>query len=169
MIEFVAALVVLLIITTGLFHINRMTRSSLFLHSVLRAKAGEKAMSSTIVASAPEPIRDWDAGPDGLTYTADDQKKTGNTPLFSTVQRLTQYSTENHSEDDWTFVRRYSQLPTSMLNLQETISAGALLRVVREEESLLVPVEPVIHDLVYDKEEVEIKENVSMPLMGGLY
>jgi len=32
-----------------------------------------------------------------------------------------------------------------------------------------VPVDPVLRQLVYDKDEVAIKEEVWMPLMGGLY
>ena len=169
MLEFIAALVVLLIITTGLFHINRMARSSLFLHSVLRAKAGKKAMSTATLADAPELIKDWQPGPDGLTYTADDKMEKSSAILPSTLHALTRHSTENQSDDAWQYVSRHSRLPVSMKDLHETAAASTLLGIVREEETLLVPVEPVIRDLVYDKDEVQIREGVAMPLMGGLY
>ena len=123
MLEFIAALVVLLIITTGLFHINRMTRSSLFLHSVLRAKAGEKAMSSGALVSSPELIRDWKPGADGLTYTADDQKEISSAVLPATLHLLTEYSTESHSGEDWAYVSKHSRLPVSMKDLHETAAA----------------------------------------------
>jgi hypothetical protein len=46
---------------------------------------------------------------------------------------------------------------------------AAALGFVHEEETLHVPVDPVIRRLVYGKDEVAIKEEVWMPLMGGLY
>ena len=44
-----------------------------------------------------------------------------------------------------------------------------MLYAVHTEESLSVPVEPIVRELVYDKEEIEVKEGVWMPLMGGLF
>ena len=45
MIELMVAVLLLLLVITGILHINKMVWSSLFLHSVIRGTAGEKAMS----------------------------------------------------------------------------------------------------------------------------
>jgi hypothetical protein len=167
-IELMVAVLLLLLVITGLMHIEKLTRSSLFLHAVLRANAGEAAMADAALADTPDPIRDWDKGADKTAYTADDKAQKSGTAFPATVSMLTAYSTEGHRDDDWQYVSD-SILPSSMVRLRESGGVGTLLGAVHAEETLDVPVEPVIRDLAYGKDEVRVKEEVWMPLMGGLY
>lgn len=167
--ELMASLLLLMVIIAGLLHINKLVRSSLFLHSAIRAMAGERAMSPGAMAVVPEAIKDWEPGRDRARYTADDTKKKSTAGIATAIAMLCDYSTDGHADGDWSVVTTKSLLPFSMLQLRETGSVGSLLGAVKVEESLQVEVEPTIRRLVYDKDEVEIKEGVWMPLMEGLY
>ena len=164
-IEFVAGLLLLLLVLTGIIHTARLARTSLFLHGELRAEAGESAMANTL-ASTPRLIGDWDAGADNVRYTADDTSRSS-MGYMNVISLVTRYSVA--SPDDWRGVESKTQLPESMVNLEQNGFVSALLGCTHREESIRVPVDPVIRQLVYDKDYVTIKEEVWMPMMGGLY
>jgi hypothetical protein len=166
-IEFAVGLLLLLIVLTGIIHINLMARTSLFLHAVLRNNAGEQAMQDGAASIAPPYLTDWAPGPDGLRYTADDQKLSNGMGLPNTLSTLTRYSVR--APNDWSYVTDDSRLPVSMVQLNASPLMAATLGFVHSEETLDVPVDPVIRQLVYGKDVVTIKEEVWMPLMGGLY
>jgi hypothetical protein len=166
-IEFTVGLLLLLLVVTGLIHVNRMARTSLFLHAVLRGDAGERAMRDGALATAPTHISDWNPGPDGVCYTADDVPVRKASAVPATVDLLTGYSVK--SPGDWTYVASDNRLPVSMINLHASPNSATLIGFIHADETLHVPVDPVIRQLVYDKDEVAIREEVWMPLMGGLY
>ena len=166
-IEFVASLLLLLLILTGIIQINRMARTSLFLQAVLRGDAGEQAMQGGALSVSPPYISDWEAGADAVRYTADDQPVRNPAMLPATLSLLSGFSVKNPG--DWTYVASDSRLPVSMIRLHSSPMAAATLGFVHAEETLRVPVDALLRQLVYDKDEVAIKEEVWMPLMGGLY
>ena len=103
-IELMAALVLLILVIGGLLHVNKLVRTSLFLHSTIRGIAGEKAMSSMALGESPDYIKDWEEGKDGIAYTPDDVKHKGGSSLATAVALFSAYSTENHAEGDWAYV-----------------------------------------------------------------
>lgn len=165
-VEFIVGLLLMLIVLTGIIHVCRMSRTSLFLHSVLRGNAGEEAMS-VISSASTGYISDWQAGPDGIRYTADDQPVRNSAMLLATLDLLTRYTAEN--PDDWNYIAGGTRLPVSMVTLHASPIMATTVGFVHAEETLHVPVDTVIRQLIYDKDEVAIKEEVWMPLMGGLY
>lgn len=166
-VELIAGIVLFLILVTGLIHVNRMARTSLFLHSVIRGMAGEQAMEDAAVSSAPKSISDWQAGTDGDRYTADDQPVINGVAQSSILNTLVDNSVKNQT--DWDTVADKSKLSLSMISLHASPNLVTAVGFVHVEETLYVPVDSVIRQLVYDKDEVAIKEEVWMPLMGGLY
>lgn len=165
-VEFAVGILLMMIVLTGIIHVSRMGRTSLFLHAVLRGDAGKDAMSVT-TSSSPTYISDWSEGPDGIRYTADDQPLRNGTALPATLDLLTRDSVKNPG--DWSYIASDTRLPVSMFSLQATPILATTVGFVHAEESLHVPVDPVIRQLIYGKDEVTIKEEVWMPLMGGLY
>lgn len=165
-IEFISGLLLFLLLLAGIIHVNRMARTSLFLHAVLRGSAGERAMGSGALAVAPAHISDWEEGPDGTRYTADDEPVRNGAMLSAMIGTLTRVSVK--SPGDWTYVSE-SRLPVSMVRLHDSPVAAATLGFIHVQEDLHVPVDPVLRQLVYGKDEVTLRETVWMPLMGGLY
>ena len=166
-IELIAGLLMLLLLVTGIIHVNRMARASLFLHSVLRGIAGEQAMESGTVATAPNYISDWQAGTDGQRYTADDQPVCNGARFSATLDTLVNDSVKK--QDDWNYVKDSSLLPISMIQVHSLPMLATTIGFVHENETLHLDVDPVLRQLVYGKDQVAIKEEVWMPLMGGLY
>ena len=166
-IELAVGLLLFLILLSGIIHVNRMARTSLFLHAVLRGDAGMQAMADTAMSVAPLDISDWQAGPDAIRFTADDQPVRNGAILPATLASLTGYSVKD--PDDWGYVKDLSRLPTSMVQLNASPLAATTLGFVHREETLHMTVDPVIRQLIYGKDKVAIKEEVWMPLMGGLY
>ncbi|MDR2849998.1 MAG: hypothetical protein LBW77_05600 [Verrucomicrobiota bacterium] len=163
-VEFLVGLLLLLILITSMIHVANMGRASLYLHAVLRGDAGEDAMRGGTLGTSPKHISDWTPGPDRLRYTADDQPKTGGSPL-GTLALLSGYSEK--SPGDWLLVAKDSQRPPS-LNLLGGGPAD-VITFSRKEGDVYVQISPIIQQLVYGKKEVRIHEEVWMPLMGGLY
>ncbi len=165
-VEFAVGLLLMLIVLTGILHVARMGRTSLFLHSVLRGDAGEAAMSR-ISSPSPDYIADWREGPDGLRFTADDQPVRNSAMVPATLGLLTRSSVREAR--DWEAVAQNTRLPLSMVTLRNSPLLATAIGFVHADETLHVPVDPVIRQLIYAKDEVAIREEVWIPLMGGLY
>lgn len=78
MIEFVIAILVVVIITSGIVQFVELAGERGALAAQIRREAGEQALghrAATIVR--PDYILGWDEGPDGIRHTADDVRKTG--------------------------------------------------------------------------------------------
>jgi hypothetical protein len=144
-----------------MIHVANMGRASLLLHARLRGDAGEEAMRDGALWVSPPHISDWKPGTDGARYTADDRPVHAASGIENT---LTEYSAR--LPDDWTYVTDESLLPVSMIRLHK---GSSLLGFVHAEDTIRVALSRVIQQLAYGKEEVVIKEEVWLPLMGGLY
>ncbi len=166
MIELAVAMVLLLIVVTGILHVSRLARTSLFLQSVLREAAGSRAMAHGAISERADYISNWHAGADGLRYTADDRPIRNSGGLSATFMSLLNNSVNN--ADDWIYVASETHLPSSMIQVHNNPMIGSLVEMTHAKERLYVPVESVIRELVYDKDEIPIEEEVWMPLMGGL-
>ena len=164
MIECCIGLIALLLLVTGLIHLGKMARASLALHGQIRGEAGLSAMSSDLGVT-PTAISDWDPGPDGIRFTADDKAKVSS--LASPLEAVVRHSVREG--DDWLAVTDKTRLPSSMVTLQNVMGMPAFLGCARESETVRIPMDPFLRKLVYDVPEVKIKEEVWMPQMGGLF
>jgi hypothetical protein len=72
-------------------------------------------------------------------------------------------------EQDWEVVAEKSLLPFSMVQLQKAPNLVFLMGALHEQRIERVPVDPFIRDFIYNKEDVAVKEEIWMPLMGNLY
>lgn len=165
-IEFCLAILLFLIVVAGMLHISRLARSSLYLHSVLRGDAGERAMREGALAMTPAYIADWRPGADEQRHTADDQPVRNVAILPATLSMVANFSVRQPG--DWAQVASDSRLPLSMIRLREAPGMATALGFTRAEATLRVPVDRVVRQLIYDRDEVAIREEVWMPLMGGM-
>jgi len=166
MIEFCIGALVLLLLVTGIIHIGRMARISLGIHSEIRAEAGQAAMLGAF-ATTPQAISDWDSGADGLRFTADDKAQVNAVKAMEIMATLVSHSVAQ--ESDWQQVADKTRLPFSMVGLRNQTGLPMFLGLVREERAVDMQVDPFIMRTVYDAPYVRIKEEVWIPLMGGLF
>ena len=165
MIEFCIGLLALLLLVTGIIHVGNMARHSLALHGEIRAEAGMSAMGNDF-GVAPEAISDWDSGPDNLSFTADDKARVNATASMSIMATVVEHSAQ--SGDDWQVLADKTQLRTSMAQLQRQMTLSMFLGSVHKSEKVTMKVDPFIRDIL-NIEQVTIKEEIWMPLMGGLF
>ena len=175
-IEFTVALFFLLLpIFLGLYHVNLMARVSLFLLAGLRGSGGVSAMQDSALSTAPPYISNWEEGTDGLRHTADDQPVLNSIGQSATLSALTGYSVKTPGDWNFDFIKR-TQIPVSMISLHDSPISGAMLGFAHEEKNSEdafgenIVVNDFLRELVPRlKSTVVIKEEVWMPLMGGLY
>ena len=160
-VEFIVCLILFLLVITGIIHVANMGRASLYLHAAIRGRAGEEAMKSEGLGVSQRNISDWEPGPDGIRYTADDRPV--HRGVGSLASALTEYSVR--TTEDWSSVRD-SLLPVSAVCLNDS---APLLSFAHGEDTIRVELSSVIRQLIYDKNDVAIREEVWMPVMGGLY
>ena len=121
-------------------------------------------MRSGTLARAQRTFR-TSPGADNIRHTADDQPVHRGMVVPNTAQTLTDFPS--------------APPPTGRL-LHQTAACRSMIRCANRRtpspssgfahgETLHVPVDHVLRELVYDKDDVAIKEEVWMPLMGGLY
>jgi hypothetical protein len=166
MIEFAAGLLVLLLIIIGFIHVSKLALSSLGIHGEIRAEAGMTAMQSTL-AVTPEAISDWESGKDETRFTADDEAQKNQPASASIIGSVVSHSVK--TEDDWQKISEKSLLPFSMAKLSQSPNLVILMGAVHQSQTDRVEVDPFIRNFAYNKEEVAVKEEIWIPLMGGLY
>lgn len=166
MIEFAAGLLVLLLIIIGFVHVSSMSLASLGIHGEIRAEAGLAAMQSGM-ATTPEAISDWKSGTDEVRFTADDEMERNQPASATVISQVVNHSVKR--PQDWDVVVEKSLLPFSMVQLQQSPNLIVLMGALHEQRIQRVPVDPFIRDFIYNKEDVAVKEEIWMPLMGDLY
>jgi len=163
MLEFTVALILLLIILTGMIHLSNLSRYHLAAQAMARDAAGAKALSDGAVSEIPEAIADWTPGPDGQLGTADDEAVYS---MFSRIPQLVDPSVRDSG--DWRVVRD-STLPVSPARLANSPFPMGELGFTQGTMSIDTLVDPFIRELVYAKRIVRVEETIWMPLLGGLY
>jgi hypothetical protein len=166
MIEFAAGLLVLLLLIIGFIHVSKLAMTSLDIHGEIRADAGMNAMQSALAVS-PAAISDWQSGKDETRFTADDEAQKNAPASASIIGAIVSHSVQ--AEGDWQRVSEKSVLPFSMATLSQSPNLVVLMGAVYESKTDRVEVDPFIRNFVYNKETVSVKEEIWMPLMGGLY
>jgi hypothetical protein len=166
MIEFAAGLLVLLLLIIGFIHVSKLAMTSLDIHGEIRADAGMNAMQSTLAVS-PDAISDWKSGQDETRFTADDEAQKNQSVSASMIGTIVSHSVQ--AEGDWQRVSEKSVLPFSMATLSQSPNLVVLMGAVYESKTDRVEVDPFIRNFAYNKEAVAVKEEIWMPLMGGLY
>ena len=162
-VEFIVCLILLLIVVIGMIHVATMGRASIYIHAAIRGRAGAEAMGGLTLGETPRNISDWEPGPDGIRYTADDRPVARN--AGGIADALTERSAKH--PDDWSRVDPDSLLSVSAIRLNN--AETRLLSLVRGEDTIRIEIPSFIRQFIYDKGSVTVKEEVWMPLMGGLY
>ncbi len=166
MIEFAAGLLALLLIIIGFIHVSKLAMTSLGIHGEIRAEAGMNAMQSTLTVT-PEALSDWKSGKDETRFTADDEMQKNQSASASIIGSVVSHSVR--TEGDWQRVSEKSVLPFSMAKLSQLPNLVILMGSVYAAQTERVAVDSFIRNFAYNKESVAVKEEIWMPLMGGLY
>lgn len=162
MIEFTIAVVAVLAVAAGLLLLNRLALARTNTMLTARGQAGALALSALYQGTLDSDfIADWQTGPDGATYTADDQ------PL-SDLSALTLVDA---------LVANAGQMPPGPLatNALARLSASPdpinEFYLVKGRESLSVDLTdiPAIGNLISGEPEIAVESEAWLPWSEGIY
>lgn len=150
LLEFVIALVAILVLVAGLLQIGRLTRVQLNALNEARADAARLAMADLYTRRVPGPqfLFDWDIGPDRARHSRDDIPRPGD-PGAVRLMILA------HAKPDELAVRVPNNPVSNLMNLYPLIDGYALVQGRAEPRS--VPLLPVMRHLIYDAEAIDIR------------
>lgn len=159
MIEFIVALVAIVVIFVSILQIGLLGIARTEVMEEARREAGAQAVLPIVSSPLPEYIRDWDAGPDTRTYSADDEIDYGN--IFDIPARIVVHARPN----DLAALLPDNDVSRMNADPEFEIGVGLLKGDDRED----VPLFPAITHLVYDEDEIRVEGEVWIPWLTGIY
>lgn len=172
MAEFLVALVALLFVLTGIIQVAALTRARMDAGIEAREQVAQDMLADTWIAPTPSYIQDWENGPDGRAYTADDK------PISLAGADFQDRIVDHTCADagNWSILQ--SAPDPRLAELREAAQPAALLGLVNGRKRRSVPLIPLFGKLlvtesgantyVYDVDTLEIKEDVWMTWTKGL-
>jgi len=166
MIEFVIALVGILIVTAGMLLLADLNRADTETLTLATGEAITDAMSTSI-ASSFTPVREWEEGADGMRYTKDDRADDGD---FSGLRA--NITSHTAPDGDWSGTRRAdgsSAHYDDIVKLNDGVLVASTFRFNRVREEQDVETLPVLQSLMGLPATLTVRNEVWMPSVGGLY
>jgi hypothetical protein len=161
MIEFVIAILMVVIVIAGVLQFVELAGVKGDLLAQIRSDAGEEAFGNRIsLSTVPTYILDWQAGEDEIRHTADDTMDTGlagNTLQQAVVNRSTA------QDDDWRYVDEAKSDSIPVLHAS-TLPMSALGFIHAEAEET-VTLLPAMRDWIIGKETVTVGTELWFPLL----
>ena len=159
MTEFVVALVCILVLLAGTIQISMLGLRHSRLMGEARRDAGQKAMLEVSPFGGPQFIAACTVGADGIAFSRDDDKTSGD------VADLTEGVARHANPDDLNDIR-----PN---NVVSTLAASPfphyLFGLVESEQTDSVELIPIMRELIYRKDTVDLKVSAWMTWTKGLY
>lgn len=159
MVEFVVALVAIIVLVAGLLQFGRLSAAHTATMSEARREAGAYAIIPAQIFSSPDYILDRTVGPDGYAYSKDDSH-TDALPGNLYNQLI------GYADPDMLSARLPGNAVSSLYGqpfpqLEFGLTYGS--------DTEDVPLLPVIRNLVYNATSIEVKSEVWMVWTHGIY
>jgi hypothetical protein len=163
MIELTVGLVGLLVVLGALLQIASLASARTDAMFRARREAGTRAMSGAPTASSAALIRSVEEGPDRSRFSADDTYTAANgATLFAPVLAA--------SAGDAAQRLALDAIPGNEVSaLLDSPAPGTQLGLIEGRETVRVPLLPVVRNLLYDADEIELECSAWMPWARGIY
>lgn len=158
-IELVAALVVILVLVAGTIQICSMGVSHSKLMTSARQEAGRKALQDASSFSGPQFIAACTPGADDIAFSRDDDVTPGNVALLN-------MGIVDYAHPDELNQRRVDN-PVSVL--ANSSFPQELFGLVEGEAKVSVPLMPIVRELLYGSDSVELQGKAWMTWTKGIY
>ncbi len=161
--EFIVSLVAILVLAAGLLQLTALMVAQSRTMVKARKEAGIAAVQQVAASSDPDFIKDWEAGSDGVTYTADD---TADQSVAATD--FNNVFVEKASTDDgWIYIE---DSPSDLISPMRALAApSSFFGLVDGYDDETVSLLPAVQSLLYNKESIHVESRVWMTFCGGLY
>ena len=158
MIEFVVALIAVMVLAAGLVQIGLLSKAHTDVMTEARTEAGEHAVTPVVGGTAPDYIEEWENGPDDVSYSADDESTDGDSRdiVLRMVGRARPSDLYEQIGDN----------PVSDLFYDPSTLMSCLVNGHSEKNVALLP---VIKDMAYADDSIDVKSDVWMVKLGEIY
>lgn len=162
-VEFLISLVAILVLAGGLLQLTALMAAQSRTMVQARKEAGVAAVQQVAELSDPEFIKDWQAGNDAVTYTADDVAEASD--AGDEFENL--FVEKASTAGGWPYIEQSSSDKISpMRTLADPSACFGLVDGHHEEDVQLLP---AVRSLLYDKESILVESKVWMTFCGGIY
>ena len=158
MVEFVVAMIVVVVLFASLIQLGLLGAAQTDLMRRARHEAGLFAISSAQGSSVPAYTFGWLSGDDDVKYSADDRRLYGDINDFE--QRLVGCARPEDLHDE---------VGDNMVSLVADYPEELLMSFERGYASEEIPLLPVIRNLVYGADSIELECEVWLPVTGDIY
>jgi len=158
-VELVVALVVILVLLAGIIQVGWLGVHQSRAMMEARRQAGVKAMMPVSSFAAPRFIRSCTVGADGIAYSRDDDFVPDNPAVVS--DGIVSYAHPTQLDG----IRPDN--PVSAIS--KSVLPEAMFGLVQGEQKDRIALVPVIRDLIYRADEIEVRGSAWMTWMKGIY
>jgi hypothetical protein len=166
MIEFVIAIIGVMLVIAGLLTVSELGRANTRTMNEASEEAITAAMGNPIPTSF-QPISDWSAGADGRRHTKDDKPQSGS--FASLRSGIVSRTAPNN---DWTGMDRIDGAATQYDDIRDlnfSPAPSSLFGLTRGESEEMVGTLPVAQSFLGMRDSIRMRNEVWMPKTGGLY
>jgi len=165
MIELMLGVIMIMLLLAGTELLLSIANAHCSIDGGVRARSGTAAFTAS-PDDTPRNIGNWQAGPDGLQYTADD---VASISYNNTVGLIAGNTATNQAQmAEYLALAKFAR-PSSFATLSQAPAPLGALGFVGYRWSTTVPVSQIAQDLFYNSQNVTVQEDVWMPVMSGLY
>lgn len=161
-VEMLIGIVALLVLIAGLLQVATLSSGQTATMVQARYLAGKASMEDP-EASTPDYIKNWQVGPDGKRYTADDVSTPADTAAFES----TIIGKASPDAFGWTLIDSVPKNELSVIHKSGTPQNE--FGFVEGTDSTNVDLLPVIQSLVYRADSIKISSDVWMTCTKGIY
>ncbi len=163
MIEVMVGLVTLIVLIAGLLQVASLTRARTDAMASARAKAATRALEISPFSEFPDYIHEISAGPDGRTYSHDDEANYADPELFDAT--IVNRAVSNSSE--WAVLEAVPTNPFA--DLHGSLSPASAFGLLKGDASEPVTLIPAVRSLLYRADEIDVECEVWMTWTQGIY
>lgn len=160
MAELVIALLVVVLVISGLTQFIQLSNEKESIMGRLRGEAGLAAMGGSHSASAPEYIVSWKVGPDGMRHTGDDSRTAGSFNRSLGTEILDRSVADDSA---WPYISGTAN--SDLYNLRTSPSSSSSLGFIRRSEKKKIELMPAVRDLFKNRDSITVGDEIWMPVL----
>jgi hypothetical protein len=162
MIEFVVAILLVVIIMAGLLQFVEIAGIKGLLLGAIRREAGELALGQrTVLGAAPDYILDWKPGADAIRHTADDTFDSG---IAGNTLQAAVIDQSVAAPADWSYLDDAHN--TAIPNLHISGQPASALGFIHADLDEVVTLLPAMRDWLIGKESITVGTELWFPRLG---
>ena len=166
MVEFLIGILSIMVLFCFFLQMQRLSTIQTKVLIEARQAICEHTFANTLpITLIPNYIKDWEVGSDGSAMTVDDTFTIASSVPFQNM--IVDYTVVDDSDSDWGIIDGSSN--KSYILIHNSLNPVEEFGLLGLERSEMVEILPLVKELIYDAEYIDVKGTVWMPWFKGIY